>query len=116
MSRDVSQGGSDLFIVDNSISGWTGSRYLREWVDFANRFDIATGWFDIGSLLELDGEWQRLDKIRILMGADTGASTKALIARAVKTRGESMLDDSLETEKEKHPFLEGTRVPHEVSE
>ena len=23
--------GKDLFIVDNSVSGWTGLRYLEEW-------------------------------------------------------------------------------------
>ncbi len=23
--------GRDIFIVDNSISGWTGLRYLEEW-------------------------------------------------------------------------------------
>src|SRR5262249_41495632 len=108
LSSDMSQAGGDLFIIDNSISGWTGVRYLREWVDFANRFDIATGYFDVGSLLELDGEWQRLDKIRILMGADVSHSTKALIAKAVKGRAEAMLDASLESEKVKQPFLEGT--------
>jgi hypothetical protein len=57
----------DLFIVDNSISGWTGLRYLEEWAGIAKGFDVATGYFEIGSLLALDGKWQGLDKIRILM-------------------------------------------------
>ena len=56
-----SQGG-DLFIVDNSISGWTGLRYLKDWAEFATSFDVAPGFFEIGSLLELDGKWQKLDK------------------------------------------------------
>jgi hypothetical protein len=47
--------GGDLFIVDNSISGWTGLRYLAEWCEIAESFDIASGYFEIGSLLELDG-------------------------------------------------------------
>lgn len=34
--------GGDLFIVDNSISGWTGLRYLEEWCEIAERFDIAS--------------------------------------------------------------------------
>lgn len=55
--------GGDLFIVDNSISGWTGLRYLQEWSGLAKSFDIATGFFEIGSLLELDGKWQQLEKI-----------------------------------------------------
>ena len=50
----------DLFIVDNSISGWTGLRYLKEWTEIAKAFDIATGYFEIGSLLALDGKWQGL--------------------------------------------------------
>jgi hypothetical protein len=35
--------GKDLFIVDNSVSGWTGLRYLEEWSGIAKAFDIATG-------------------------------------------------------------------------
>jgi hypothetical protein len=27
--------GRDLFIVDNSVSGWTGLRYLEEWCGIA---------------------------------------------------------------------------------
>ena len=44
-------GGGDLFIVDNSVSGWTGLEYLRQWSDLARSFDIATGFFEIGALL-----------------------------------------------------------------
>ena len=28
---------------------------MREWSDIARSFDIATGYFEIGSLLQLDG-------------------------------------------------------------
>ena len=31
--------GRDLFIVDNSVSGWTGLRYLEEWCGIAKAFD-----------------------------------------------------------------------------
>ena len=62
--------GRDLFIVDNSVSGWTGLRYLEEWCGIAKAFDIATGYFEIGALLALDGKWQALEKIRILLGAE----------------------------------------------
>ena len=41
--------GRDLFIVDNSVSGWTGLRYLEEWSGIAKAFDIATGYFEIGA-------------------------------------------------------------------
>jgi hypothetical protein len=41
--------GRDLFIVDNSMSGWTALRYLEEWTGIAKGFDIATGNFEIGA-------------------------------------------------------------------
>lgn len=62
--------GRDLFIVDNRTSGWTALRYLEEWCGIAKSFDIATGYFEIGALLALDGKWQPLEKIRILLGAE----------------------------------------------
>lgn len=65
--------GSELFIVDNSISGWTGLRYLEEWCSIARSFDIATGFFEIGGLHALDGKSQGLDKIRILLGSEMTA-------------------------------------------
>ncbi len=76
--------GGDLFIVDNSISGWTGLRYLQEWSELAKSFDIATGFFEIGSLLELDGKWQQLEKIRILMGDEMTHRTKQALLEALK--------------------------------
>lgn len=30
--------GRNLFIVDNSVSGWTGLRYLEEWSGIARAF------------------------------------------------------------------------------
>ena len=41
--------GGDLFIVDNSNSGWTAERYLREWCDVAKSMDIASGFFEGGA-------------------------------------------------------------------
>lgn len=52
-----------LFIVDNGASGRNGLDYLREWSELASSIDIATGFFEIGSLLDLDGHWQKFDKI-----------------------------------------------------
>lgn len=45
--------GKDLFIVDNSVSGWTGLRYLEEWTDIAKSLDVATGYFEVGAPLSL---------------------------------------------------------------
>lgn len=99
--------GRDLFIVDNSVSGWTGLRYLVEWSGIAKAFDIATGYFEIGALLALDGKWQPLDKIRILMGAETTQRTRKALLEAVRTRAIQILDSSIEADKSTNPFLRG---------
>ena len=98
--------GGDLFIVDNSISGWTGLRYLTEWTELARSFDVATGYFEIGGLLAMEEKWQQLDKIRILMGDETTARSKRAILEAVRSNAKARLDDSLEAEKSERPFLE----------
>jgi len=91
--------GKDLFIVDNSVSGWTGLRYLEEWCGIAKAFDIATGFFEIGALIALDGKWQRLDKIRILMGSEMTHRTRKLLLESVKADVTKILDSSLERQK-----------------
>ena len=99
--------GRELFIVDNSVSGWTGLRYLEEWSGIAKSFDIATGYFEIGALLSLDRHWQGLDKIRILMGAETTHRTRKAILEAVRMQALDRLDDSIEEDKDGNPFLNG---------
>ena len=99
--------GRDLFIVDNSVSGWTGLRYLEEWSGIAKAFDIATGYFEIGALLALEGKWQSLDKIRVLMGAETTHRTRKALLDAVQTRALEILDGSIEADKATNPFLHG---------
>ena len=99
--------GRDLFIVDNSVSGWTGLRYLEEWSGIARAFDIATGYFEIGALLALDGKWQPLEKIRILMGAETAQRTRKALLDAVRARAVQILDGSIEADKDTNPFLHG---------
>ena len=103
----VDSKGRELFIVDNSVSGWTGLRYLEEWSGIAKAFDIATGYFEIGALLTLDGKWQGLDKIRILLGAETTHRTRKTILEAVRTQALDRLDEGIEKDKEPNPFLHG---------
>ena len=67
MTDKPKKSGSGLFIVDNSDDHWKVQRYLHDWCDIASSFDIATGYFEIGALLALDGQWQKLHKLRILM-------------------------------------------------
>lgn len=99
--------GSDLFIVDNSDEGWAGLRYLHDWCSIARQFDIATGYFEIGALLGLDGEWQKLDKIRLLMGDETTQRTKRELLDAIRGRATRRLDESIEAGKDENPFLSG---------
>jgi len=99
--------GKDLFIVDNSVSGWTGLRYLEEWCGIAKSFDIATGYFEIGALLALNGKWQPLEKIRILLGAEMTNRTHQALLEAVRTRAVEKLDASIEADKVGNPFLHG---------
>ena len=103
----VDSKGRELFIVDNSVSGWTGLRYLEEWSGIAKAFDIATGYFEIGALLTLDGKWQGLDKIRILLGAETTHRTRRTILEAVRAQALDRLDKGIEEDKEPNPFLHG---------
>ncbi|MCY4372443.1 MAG: hypothetical protein OXC31_01645 [Spirochaetaceae bacterium] len=82
----VDSKGRELFMVDHSVSGWTGLQYLEEWSGIAKAFDIATRYFGIGALLALDGKWQGLDKIRILMGAETTHRTRKATLDAVRAQ------------------------------
>lgn len=104
MTQEAKSQGGDVFIVDNSDKNWKVYRYLHDWADIARAFDIATGYFEIGSLLGLDGQWQKLEKIRILMGDEvSGRTRKTLLAGIVVGK----LDQSLEAEKDKNDFLAG---------
>ena len=105
----MSQGrqGHELFIVDNSVEGWKGLRYLSEWCKISRSFDIATGYFEIGALLALDGSWQQLDRVRILMGSETTHQTRRAILKSVSKRALGELEDRIETEKNQNPFLLG---------
>ena len=98
--------GGDLFIVDNSDKDWKVHRYLRDWTDLARSIDIATGYFEIGSLLALDGQWQKLEKIRILMGDEVSKRTRKALLAGIED-AKQKLDESIEREKEKNDFLSG---------
>jgi len=107
-TKEPARSGGELFIVDNSDESWKGLRYLQDWTEIASAFDIATGFFEIGSLLALDGKWQKLDRIRILMGDQASARTKQAILEGLRQHVCRKLDASLENEKESNDLLAGT--------
>ncbi|WP_380874288.1 helicase [Sphingomonas sp. DBB INV C78] len=104
--RNSVRTGSELFIVDNRDEDWKAQRYLHDWCGLSKGIDVATAYWEIGSLLALDEEWQKVDAIRILMGDEVSRRTKNAFQRAVSERV-TRLNDSLEAEKEKNDFLSG---------
>jgi hypothetical protein len=81
MTPQVRQSGGELFIVDNAGDHWKVHRYLHDWCEISRAFDIATSYFEIGSLLALDSQWQKLEQIRILMGDEVSKRDRLLIGR-----------------------------------
>jgi len=107
MSPEIKPQGGDVFIVDNSDSKWKVRQYLHEWAEISTSFDVATGCFEIGSFLALDGQWQKLEKIRLLMGSETTRRTRQALLEALRAGVTSQLDLSIEREKDKNDFLNG---------
>jgi superfamily II DNA/RNA helicase len=104
--RESHRAGSELFIVDNSAEDWKALRYLHDWCQLSKAIDIATGYFEVGSLLALGEEWKKVDRIRILMGDEVSKRTKGAFEAGLK-QIVNRLDQSVEVEKEKNHFLLG---------
>lgn len=92
----------DFFIVDNSDAHWKALEYLRQWCGISKGLDIATGHFEVGALLALDGEWQKIGRIRLLIGGQTSRTTVEAVRQAAAT-----LDASVQGELRSDPFLKG---------
>ena len=73
-----------LYIVDNSSEKASVKNYLSEWCSISKQMDIATGYFEIGGLLTLGEECQKLDKIRIILGNEVTKRTKEVIEEVAK--------------------------------
>ncbi|MEO7932831.1 MAG: helicase-related protein [Chthoniobacterales bacterium] len=97
---------SELFIVDNSDTEWKVGTYLSEWCEIARAIDIATGYFEIGSLLSLKDKWQLVEQFRILLGDEVSYRTKRAFEKGLSLIGHR-LDESIEKEKIQNDFLEG---------
>lgn len=106
MPKRTSTTGSELFIVDNSDEDWKVIRYLHDWCQISKSIDVATGYFEIGSLLSLKDEWQKVDKIRILMGDEVSLRTRNAFTQGLR-QAANKLDQSIEKEKQENDFLVG---------
>jgi len=83
-------------LIDN-LGDNTVLNALKQLLPFAQALDVATGTFEIGSLLALDGLWQPLQKLRMLMGDETTRRTRNELIEALKLQSEA----SIEAEKER---------------
>src|SRR5437588_5273937 len=106
MPNRASRTGSELFVVDNSDEDCKVLRYLHDWCQISRAIDIASGYFEIGSLLGLKDEWQKVDQIRVLMGDEVSLRTRSAFEQGLSSICER-LDASLETEKVTNAFLSG---------
>jgi HKD family nuclease len=106
MPKRTSTTGSELFIVDNSDDDWKVLRYLHDWCPLSKSIDIASGYFEIGALLALKDEWQKVDDIRILMGDEVSKRTHSAFEQGLANI-RNRLNNSLEDEKNKNDFLVG---------
>ena len=97
---------NDLFIVDNNGEERSVKKYLKQWCPISKQMDIATGYLEIGGLLDLDGEWQKMEKIRIILGDEMTKRTKSVIDSVVDVMI-NRLRDSVDEEQEKNEFLLG---------
>lgn len=95
-----------LYVVDNSSDDQSVKHYLKEWCGVSKQMDIATGYLEIGGLLDLDQSWQKLDKIRIILGNEMTKRTKDVIDQVVSFLLQK-LKDSVDEEQVKNEFLIG---------
>lgn len=93
----------ERFIVDNTAEDWKALHYVREWCEISSAIDIATGHFELGAFLALDGAWQKVDKIRLLIGGETSRASADAIATALDT---SILNERRAGD----PFLTGAEA------
>ncbi|MCU7192158.1 helicase-related protein [Turicibacter sanguinis] len=96
----------NIYIVDNSDEEVSVKKYLKEWCKISKQFDIATGYFEIGSLLELEDCWEKVDKIRLLFGQEMTKRTKVVLQQGLRDIL-TKVNDSLEEEKLKNSYLIG---------
>jgi len=102
----MSRSASDLFIVDNSDADWKVRNYLSDWCELSSAIDVATGYFEVGALLSLDGKWQKVDTMRLLIGDEVSKRTKRAFEEGLK-KIIVALDGSIEGEKRENDFLDG---------
>jgi hypothetical protein len=78
-------------------------KLFEQLLPITQRSDVASGYFEIGSLLDLDGKWQALEGMRVLMGDEVTRRTRAEVVKSLLAQS----DASIEAAKEKDDALTG---------
>ena len=89
-------------IIDNRNDN-TMLAALQLLLNQTKKLEIATGTFEIGSMLSLEGNWQVSDKIRVVMGDETSRRTKQELVEALN----HVSNESIEDAKERDDNLTG---------
>ena len=103
---DMNKPDPEVFIIDNSVPERKVLHCLKQWILASKAADIATGFFEIGGLLALDGAWQTVPAIRILMGDEISRHTKQAFETGLAAFSQR-LERSIDSEKAKDDFLVG---------
>lgn len=97
---------ANLYIVDNYSDNRNVKKYLNEWCLVSKQMDIATGYLEIGGLLLLDGNWQKLSKIRVILGNEVTGRTRNILEETKKALLYGF-KESIDKEQDKNDFLVG---------
>lgn len=100
------QTGEQLFIVDNKHADNSVMQLLQDWTQSSHCLDIATGYFDLGVFLAMEGRWQPLDKIRVLIGEETTSDSILHDALELEQRISDSIHQSILNEKLRRPLLQ----------
>ncbi len=68
---------------------------IRRLIGESKRLDLATGYFEVGAMVDLDSHWQTLESIRVLMGDETSRTTRQALIQALQDR-ENGIEDAKE--------------------
>ena len=89
-------------ILDNRDSN-TVLEALKKLLPESRGLDVATGYFEIGSLLALDSYWNQLESLRVVMGDEVTKRTRKELVESLR----AMSDESIEAQKEQDDSLTG---------
>jgi hypothetical protein len=83
LANGLDVGGATPLLIDNT-SDSNVLDALKIELKKSETLDVATGTFEVGSLMALDGIWQKISEIRLIMGDDTSKTTKITLVDALK--------------------------------